>query len=540
MTAESPTLTLEALGAGIPGAVLFGDGATEVSGIAYDSRKVAPGDLFVALQGEASDGREFVAQALEAGAVAVAASGSPDPAWNCPSLEVPDARMALAEAAAALHGNPSADLEMVGITGTNGKTTTAFLIHHLLNASMRRAGLIGTVHYHNGEEVLEAPHTTPQSADLQSLLADMRERGCRAAVMEVSSHGIDQHRVHAVEFNAAVFTNLTRDHLDYHGDMESYFEAKRALFSQAASADNPKRAGLIVNGDDRYGRRIMDQFSSFDGLLSYGMGVHCHFRAVDVRSHFGGTTFKLATQGREYLVRLPLIGGFNAYNALAALATARSLGMNLRESIQRLAEAPQVPGRLESVAESRPFKVYVDYAHTPDALENALKTIQALGPRRLITVFGCGGDRDKGKRALMGAVACRYSTTVILTSDNPRTEDPAAILKEIERGCSRARYTIIEDRREAIQTALQGAGPHDVVLVAGKGHETYQEINGTRHHFDDRAVVRAALGDIVSPRDFAREDEEEPEGGEDPEHEQDEGQDQDHGWRQREGERWDR
>lgn len=469
---------------------------TDVSGVCHDSRRAGPGTIFCALPGEKVDGNDFVRSALEKGAAAIV-SQRPYPAESpVPWLLVNDARAAMARIAANLHGDPSTAFPVVGVTGTNGKTTTAFLIHHLMESSWRRAGLIGTVRYQVGDLVREAPHTTPESSDLQALLAEMRDADCRGAVMEVSSHGLVQRRTDAIRFAAGVFTNLSQDHLDYHKTMEAYFQAKRLLFQQIGEQGGSGREApaLIVNRDDRYGERLAKESFPHTRQFTYGMGALCDFRASNPKMDFNGMTFQLAMEGRQMLVRLPLIGRFNVYNALAALTTAHAIGLNFREAVKHLETAPQVPGRLEAVGDRQTnFRVYVDYAHTPDALENALKTVRDLQPRRLIVVFGCGGDRDRTKRPLMGAAAERLSDLAVLTSDNPRTEDPEAILAEVKAGFSGARVKTIADRREAIAAAIRVAGERDIVVIAGKGHEPYQEINGVRYDFDDRLVARQCI-----------------------------------------------
>ncbi|MCB1231729.1 MAG: UDP-N-acetylmuramoyl-L-alanyl-D-glutamate--2,6-diaminopimelate ligase [Verrucomicrobiae bacterium] len=469
---------------------------TEIDGICYDSRKAGPGRLFCALPGEKVDGNDFVDSVIENGAAAIL-SQKPYPA-DCPVpwVLVSDARAAMAAAAATFFGHPSHDFPVVGVTGTNGKSTTAFLTHYLMAASWFRAGLVGTFQYQVGENILPAPHTTPESADLQSLFADMREAGCRGAAMEVSSHGLVLKRVAGVRFAAGIFTNLTQDHLDFHKTMDAYFAAKRLLFEQiSAQGESGKNApALIVNRDDRYGERLTKE--SFPGtrMFTFGQNATCDFKASNIRIDFNGTQFTLAMQGRQVLVKTPLIGRFNVYNTLAALAAAHSVGLNFREAVKHLETAPQVPGRLESVSDRQiNYRVYVDYAHTPDALENAIKTLRELKPRRLITVFGCGGDRDRTKRPIMGGVADRLSDFSIITSDNPRTEDPEEIILQARAGMSGNRVEVIENRRDAIARAIELAGERDIVLIAGKGHEDYQEINGVKHPFDDRKVARQVI-----------------------------------------------
>ncbi|MCB1235809.1 MAG: UDP-N-acetylmuramoyl-L-alanyl-D-glutamate--2,6-diaminopimelate ligase [Verrucomicrobiae bacterium] len=473
---------------------------TEIDSLCHDSRRAGEGALFFALPGVKTDGSGFIGQAVEAGAAAVV-SEKPYPAESSvPWIQVTDARRAMARAAAEFYGHPSRDFPVIGITGTNGKTTTAFLTHHLIASSRGRCGLIGTVRYQIGDRTVAAPHTTPESVDLQALLAAMRDEDCRAAVMEVSSHALAQQRTGEVRFAVGVFTNLSQDHLDYHQSMPAYFAAKRKLFEQMESqgADTGEPPAVVVNRDDKYGERLAKANLPHTRLITYGQGVLCDFRAGNIRSDFNGTQFQLSIRGRRMLVRIPLIGRFNVYNAVAALAAGQAIDLNLREAVRAIADAPQVPGRLESVGDRKiAFRVYVDYAHTPDALENALKTVRDLEPRRVITVFGCGGDRDRGKRPKMGRVADELSDFAILTSDNPRTESPAAIIKDTLEGVSSQRVKAIEDRREAIAEAIRMAGDRDIVLIAGKGHETYQEIDGVRHPFDDREVAKRFIVDRV-------------------------------------------
>ncbi len=477
---------------------------TEVSGLAYDSRKAGPGIAFVALRGTHADGHAYISKAIELGAAAIIAEQAPPDDVTIPWVHVRSSRIALAQAAAALNGHPAKGLTIAGITGTNGKTTTAFLTHHLFNAAQLRSGLLGTVFYDLGGEQVPATHTTPESLEIQGLLAAMRDNGCRACAMEVSSHALDQDRTYGLPFAAAIFTNLTQDHLDYHGTMEQYFEAKVRLFDQAAAV--PK-SSLIINADDSWGRKLIQRFEHTGRVTRFGFGVGCDFRAVNVRYDLTGTTFELEARGRSFLVRSPLIGDFNVYNSLAALAAAHGVGLNLREAVSNMQKAPQVPGRLERVSENNRFQVFVDYAHTPDGLVNALRTARALRPRRIITVFGCGGDRDRTKRPKMAAAAEEGSDICVLTSDNPRTEDPQQILDDAKAGFARPKsHAIIADRREAIKAALAGAWEGDIVLIAGKGHEDYQDINGKKHPFDDRRVARQILHELKATRAQEREE----------------------------------
>ncbi|MBX6326894.1 MAG: UDP-N-acetylmuramoyl-L-alanyl-D-glutamate--2,6-diaminopimelate ligase, partial [Chthoniobacterales bacterium] len=336
-------------------------------------------------------------------------------------------------------------------------------------------GLIGTVRYEIGERILPAIRTTPESSDLQELLAQIANAGCKAASMEVSSHALAQDRTRGIEWDVAVFTNLTQDHLDFHGTMENYFQSKAKLFVELASQRKKRRPVAIVNIDDPYGARLLDKIDRRLAVITYGMGVRADFRASNYRGDFTGTSYQLDARGKSYLVRLPLIGRFNVANSVAALAAANALGVNLREAVLSLAKSPQVPGRLELVPAKRQFQVFVDYAHTPDALANVIRTLRELEPRRLIVVFGCGGDRDRQKRPLMAEIVDRHADYAIITSDNPRKEDPEAIIADIEKGFRSTHYEKITDRAQAISRAVALAQPRDIVLIAGKGHETYQE-----------------------------------------------------------------
>jgi len=478
-----------------------GDQKIKISDVCYDSRTVTEGSLFVAVRGVETDGHRFIVDAVEKGCAAVVAEDLPESGTLCPWVCVHNSRLALASISATFFGNPSRGFPVVGITGTNGKTTTAFLTHHLLLGAWRRCGLIGTLGYHTGEEMSPASRTTPESRDLQGLFAEMHDNGCRGAVMEVSSHALVQQRVSSVAFDVGIFTNLSQDHLDYHKSMDAYYGAKKLLFEQLVGAAEECRGIAVINIDDAYGRRLYKAYADRLRCMTYGMGVQADFRAVDPRSDHRGTTFQLEARGRSFLVRTPLLGTFNIYNALAALAAGNALGINLRESIGNLTDVPQVPGRLENVSSQRPFQVFIDYAHTPDALEKALNTLRELEPKRIITVFGCGGDRDREKRPLMGATVESSSDYAIVTSDNPRGEDPAAITRDIERGMKAGRHAVVHDRAEAISTAISAAEPGDIVLIAGKGHEDYQEVAGDRMPFQDSRVARRCIHEWTEARE---------------------------------------
>ena len=347
--------------------------------------------------------------------------------------------------------------------------------------------------YEIGERILPAIRTTPESLDLQELLAQIANAGCKAAAMEVSSHALAQERTRGLQWNVAVFTNLTQDHLDFHGTMENYFDSKIKLFTQLADQPKKRNPVAVVNIDDRYGEQLLGKIDKKIPIVTYGMGARADFRASNYRMEFGGTSFQLDARGKSYLVRVPLIGRFNVANSLAALAAANALGVTLRAAVLSLGKTPQVPGRLEAVPAKRQFQIYVDYAHTPDALLNVLKTLRELEPRRLIVVFGCGGDRDRQKRPLMGSIVDQNADYAIITSDNPRKEDPEAIIAEVEKGFRANQHEKIVDRTAAIARAIAIAQPRDVVLIAGKGHETYQEFSDHTVPFDDIQVARHAL-----------------------------------------------
>ncbi|PYK67139.1 MAG: UDP-N-acetylmuramoyl-L-alanyl-D-glutamate--2,6-diaminopimelate ligase [Verrucomicrobia bacterium] len=466
----------------------------EVESIAYDSRRVQSNTLFVAIRGEKSDGHRFVDQAIEQGAsVIVAEREIASPRATC--LVVDDSRGALADLSAAFYGMPARKLKMAAVTGTNGKTTTTFLIKHICEKAGVRCGLLGTVQYEIGDRILPAIRTTPEALDIQELLAQIVNAGGRAAAMEVSSHALAQERTRGIEWDVAVFTNLTQDHLDFHGTMENYFEAKAKLFLKLAS-QSKKRASAVINIDDRYGEKLLRRIAGKSPVITYGLGLHADFRASNYRTEFAGTSYQLDARGRSYLVRVPLIGRFNVANSMAALAAATTLGVNLRDGVLSLARAPQVPGRLELVPAKRQFQIFVDYAHTDDALRNVLKTLRELKPRKLIVVFGCGGDRDRKKRPLMGRVADELADHAIITSDNPRKENPDAIINEVEKGFRSTSYEKIVDRTEAIRRAAALAQARDLVLIAGKGHEKYQEFADHTIPFDDLQVARRALDDL--------------------------------------------
>ncbi|MBX6352180.1 MAG: UDP-N-acetylmuramoyl-L-alanyl-D-glutamate--2,6-diaminopimelate ligase [Thermoflavifilum sp.] len=466
----------------------------EITGVTADSRKATAGCLFIAIRGHTVDGHDFAVQAVERGAVAVLAERElPIPV---PQLVVPDSRLASAIVADVFHRHPSRDLNVIGVTGTNGKTTTTHLIRHVLEVSGRPSGLIGTLGVRMGDTLLEGVNTTPEAVELHATLAQMRDQGLSHCVMEVSSHALELRRVAGIRFRTAVFTNLTQDHLDFHGTMERYRAAKGKLFSRLGNAYGDTVAEMsyaVVNADDEAGSFMAEQ--SVMETVTYGIHAKADVRAEDVELSASGCRFRARTFAGDADVRLRLTGRFNVYNALAALAAAIIEGIPVEEAARALGEVPGIPGRLEAVDAGQPFAVLVDYAHTPDSLENALRTVREFAQGRVITVIGCGGDRDAGKRPIMARTAVTWSHHVLFTSDNPRTEDPEKILDDMIRGVEgmAGHWERIADRRAAIARAIDLAQPGDVVLLAGKGHETYQIIGRTKYPFDDRQVAREAI-----------------------------------------------
>lgn len=495
LTVDPPTRVVDAAAA-----------ARVVKAVTYDSRRAGPGSVFVALRGQHADGTLFARQAVSKGAIAVVAESAPPPDVTLPWIEVKDSRLAVARLAARFFGDPSERLTVVGITGTNGKTTTGYLTSAMFDAAGIRSGLLGTVAYRICGEEREAARTTPEAPDVQHMLREIVDRGCGACVMEVSSHALALRRVDHIRFAAAVFTNLTRDHLDFHGDMDRYFQAKRRLFEML-----PADAIAAVNVDDPRGASLV---SSLRRPVTYAIDKPADVRPGVLSFSLQGLAFEVRTPRGALQIQSPLVGRPNVYNILASVATAVGLGLPFDAIERAVAGVAGVPGRFQIVSRaSDDVTVVVDYAHTDDALRNLLETARPLAPRRLITVFGCGGNRDRTKRPLMGAVAARLSDVVVVTSDNPRGEDPQAIVDEVMLGITPsvdrvpgaervpARGTpprkveplVLLDRREAIERAVSLAEPGDVVLIAGKGHERYQEIGDRVLPFDDVAVARDAL-----------------------------------------------
>ena len=463
-----------------------------VSGMAYDSREVAPGDLFVCVPGLTHDGHGFAGDAVRAGAAALCVERPLE--LDVPQLRVSDARRALARLAAAFYEEPSSGMLIAGVTGTNGKTTTTYLLDAIFTAAGLRTGLIGTVETRVGSSVRAGVRTTPESLDLQRLFAEMRDAGVEAVSMEVTSHALALHRVEGVSFAAAGFTNLSQDHLDFHRDMEDYFEAKSHLFTPE------KTARGAVNADDPYGRKLLSAVTI--PCVAFGVSEDAEVRAGAVELAPTSSTFELITPAGSASITTPLVGAFHVSNCLAAAAVALQAGAETSHVATGLASVEGVPGRFESVDQGQPFTVVVDYAHTPDSLENVLGEAGRLasGNRgRVICTFGCGGDRDRGKRPLMGAVVARLAGIGIVTSDNPRSEDPRAIVDQIVEGFVGQGETpaaVLVDRAEAIYEALARAAAGDVVVIAGKGHETGQQFADVTVPFDDRVVAREALAKL--------------------------------------------
>ena len=468
----------------------------DITAICYDSRRVKPGALFVALPGENTDGHRFVEAAIERGATTVVVERNNRLAAAFPTrvtrVHVTDARLALAELATNFYGYPARKLKVIGVTGTNGKTTVTFLVKQILENQALPTGLIGTVRYEIGDRATPAGRTTPQAVELQEMLAQMIVAKCAACVMEVSSHALEQKRAEGIEFDAAVFTNLTQDHLDYHKTMEGYFDAKMILFRKLGQQKKP--AFAVINADDPHGPKVLKVLSPAFRRLTFGIDAQSDLRAQDLTMNATGSRFYVETPVGRARISLPLIGRHNISNALAALAVGIGFGLPLDAIGEALAQTRRVPGRLEAIAEGQLFRVFVDYAHTDDALRNVLATLRELKPRRLIVVFGAGGSRDTKKRPLMGRAANELADFSILTSDNPRKEEPREIIRQIEAGfTSKKKYAVAIDRRQAIERALRSAETGDIVLLAGKGHETVQEYADTIVPFDDREVAREIL-----------------------------------------------
>lgn len=455
----------------------------EITAVCYDSRKVTPGALFVAIRGFQTDGHRFIKDAIEKGASAILAEEAGE--YPVPLILCPDTRKALSEVSAAFYGNPADQLKIIGITGTNGKTSTSCLIKQVLDLIGIKTGLIGTNQNIIGDRVLPAARTTPESLELQKMFREMVDAGVTHVIMEVSSHSLVLGRVHGITFHEAVFTNLTQDHLDFHGTMEAYAESKAILFQNA-------RHG-VINRDDSYAETILEKANC--PVITYGTESACDIKAENIRLSQRGVIFSVKHQGIDHEVRVGIPGMFSVYNALSAIAACLDMGIPMEDIIKGLLLAKGVKGRAEVVPILAPYTVIIDYAHTPDGLENIINAVRGFAKGRVITLFGCGGDRDKTKRPIMGTYAGKLSDFCIVTSDNPRTEDPLEILKDIETGMQayKEKYIVEPDRRTAIAKALSMGKEDDVIILCGKGHETYQILKDKTIDFDERVIVKELM-----------------------------------------------
>lgn len=461
------------------------DMETQVTNVCYDSRKVTPGSLFVAVIGYVTDGNKYISAALEKGAVAVVTAV--EPSGDTPYILVSSDRLALAQIGANFYGKPAESVKLIGITGTNGKTSSTLLLKHILEQTKRaKVGLIGTMDIMIGQEAVPADRTTPESLDLQALLAKMRDAGCEYAIMEVSSHAVALDRVGGMIYDVVAFTNLTEDHLDFHKTMENYCETKAKLFSRCRKA--------VANRDDAWFAKMVSNCGC--PLLTTSAKEEAGLYALDLRLLADGVTFRAVAGDEVADVKLPIPGKFTVYNAMTALGCALQLGVTLTEGANALATAKGVKGRVEVVpTPGKDYTILIDYAHTPDGLENVLSAVKGFCEGRLIAVFGCGGDRDPIKRPIMGKIGVEIADYAIITSDNPRTEEPMSIIQDIVKGlpAEKKNYEIIENRISSIHRAMDIAKKNDIIVLAGKGHETYQEIHGVKHHLDEREIVASYL-----------------------------------------------
>lgn len=467
----------------------------DVASIVYNSNTVQKNSLFIAIKGYKTDGHKFVLDAINKGAIAVVVEDGnsvPDELIShehIAKILVDNSRIALAEFSKGFYKDPSNNLKLIGITGTNGKTTSSFIIKNILQQAGNKTGLVGTISNYIGEVKIDSKLTTPESNDLNKFFADMIQKECTHAVMEVSSHSIVLNRVYGLNFSAAVFTNITSDHLDFHQTFDHYFNSKKILFDNLSS-----NAVAIVNNDDINSAAMVKDCRA--RIISYGTSTNADYRLQNINYDLNGTTFTINHKNIEYNISTSLIGTFNAYNACSAFAVTHSLGIDCNKVIYGIKTTPQVPGRFE-VLGAGSKKVIVDYSHTADSLEKALQAVREIvkSKNQIVTVFGCGGDRDKSKRPIMGKIACELSNKVIITSDNPRTENPYQIIEDIKKGMLKSNYSVIENREEAIAEAVKNSDENAVILIAGKGHENYQEVNGVRNHFSDQEISKKYLSE---------------------------------------------
>jgi UDP-N-acetylmuramoyl-L-alanyl-D-glutamate--2,6-diaminopimelate ligase len=493
----------------LPDRELSGNEDVEIKGLAYDSRQVKPGYVFVALRGHRLDGHDYIPEAIRRGAVAVVAEAFTGVEGQVARVKVAESRKALSKLAVQFYGSPFNGMNLIGITGTNGKTTTSYLLESILQVAGAKPGVLGTITYRFSGKIYPAPVTTPESLDVMRLMREMADGGVTDVIMEVSSHALDQGRVKDCPFRVAIFTNLSRDHLDYHKTMDEYFRAKSLLFVSLGKSRPGYGPHAVINVDDPYGRELVAMTGAT--VWTYGLGKRCRVRGELISSDRKGIHVKLTTPAGDIAVRSSLLGHFNHYNIMGAAAAGLALNLSLETIAEGIARLKAVPGRLELVKNHRSLTLVVDYSHTPDALLKAMQTLRSYGGGRLITVFGCGGDRDRGKRYDMGLLAAEHSDLVFITSDNPRSEDPLSIVKQIEEGTKKAGLNPLEwpvsnnhvaggyflevDRREAIRKAVSLADQKDIVLIAGKGHEDYQIIGKEKRHFDDREEAAQAASE---------------------------------------------
>lgn len=481
-------MKLENLLKGLDYELVKGSIETDVAEVHDDNRKVKAGDAFIAVEGYATDGHKYVKGAFENGAKAIVISKDVENLPECTVIKVKDSRKARATIGANYYNHPAETLKIIGITGTNGKTTSTFLMKAILEAAGHKVGLIGTIANYIGSRKVEAHRTTPESLELQKMFREMLDEGCTYCIMEVSSHSLYLDRVHGIKFSQGMFTNLTQDHLDFHKTFENYYQAKLIMFKNSASS--------VINVDDDYGKRIFKDISNMKS--TYGIDSEADLKASNIHMHARGIDFDMNFKGKVQRVHLNLPGKYNVSNALGSALCCLNEGIDLDTVVRGLENMEAVPGRCEIVTKkyNLPFEVIVDYAHTPDGLENILKTAREFTKGRLISVFGCGGDRDKTKRPLMGKIGSDLSDVAIVTSDNPRTEDPLQIIDDVVAGIQKDNYLVIENRREAIKKAMEEAMPHDVVVVAGKGHEDYQVLKEKTIHFDEREIIADIIDEL--------------------------------------------
>jgi UDP-N-acetylmuramoyl-L-alanyl-D-glutamate--2,6-diaminopimelate ligase len=480
-------MKLKELLIGLNYSIISGSDDIDINKIEYDSRKVQKGDLFVCIEGFKMDGHDFAVKALERGAAAVMCQKDLSLNISAAVIRVEDTRKGLALAASKLYNEPWKKLKMIGITGTNGKTTSTYMMKAILEEAGQKVGLIGTIANYIGNEKIVSQRTTPESLELHELFKRMIDKDVTHCVMEVSSHSLSLHRVYGIDFSEAIFTNLTQDHLDFHGTFENYYNAKLILFKNSSNS--------IINIDDQYGKRVYDDVQN--NKVTYGIENNSELKAENIKMHSRGIEFDLIYGSENVQINLNIPGRYNIYNALGSAAACLNEGASL-EAVKRGLERVFVPGRCDIVTKNYnlDFEVIVDYAHTPDGLENILKTAREFTKGRLITVFGCGGDRDKTKRPIMGEIASKLSDLIVITSDNPRTEEPLAIIQDILGGIEKDNYAVFENRKEAIKKAMSIAQKGDIIVVAGKGHEDYQELKNEVIHFDEREVIADIIKEL--------------------------------------------